>query len=77
MVVMMMIGVETMVIVVTAMMAIAAAALAAAAAAAAAGARAAAAALRHGRKPTLILEHTLQMRIQLNREPHVYRQSNP
>ena len=76
MVVMMMIGVETMVIVVTAMMAIAAAALAAAAAAAA-GARAAAAALRHGRKPTLILEHTLQMRIQLNREPHVYRKSNP
>ena len=74
MVVMMMIGVETMVIVVTAMMAVAAAAIAAAAAA---GARAAAAALRHGRKPTLILEHTLQMRIQLNREPHVYRQSNP
>ena len=73
MVVMMMIGVETMVIVVTAMMAVAAAAIAAAAA----GARAAAAALRHGRKPTLILEHTLQMRIQLNREPHVYRQSNP
>ena len=75
MVVMMMIGVETMVIVVTAMMAVAAAAIAAAAAAA--GARAAAAALRHGRKPTLILEHTLQMRIQLNREPHVYRKSNP
>ena len=74
MVVMMMIGVETMVIVVTAMMAVAAAAIAAAAAA---GARAAAAALRHGRKPTLILEHTLQMRIQLNREPHVYRKSNP